>query len=597
MDSFGSGLESTTNTNAPSGSDYFGGRSPLQIRIATCTLPRYPPSFSPVQNEINLPDSAGGLRNSHLLSFPLHPRRLSSQVFDTNRVTTIDFKLSDKDWNELRYQHREAEFFPEEGKNPPEDPYSWFPAQVTINGTHAGRGEIRKKGYIGSNDIRRPALKLRLPVPATNDRFELTLNNNRQDPSLIRQFLAYEVFRRADVPAPRCAFARVTVNGKELGIYTTLEPINAAFLKPHFPSAHGNLYEGGRSDFRSNWVQNFQIKNKQKDKNAAPSPRADLQAATTALEQSSTSILPALNAHFDAEEFFRFWAVECLINETDGYAANMNNFYLYNNPATGKFVFIPWGADSTFASRRPLNSVAGDPMSVIGVGILAHRLYNSEDGAAKYRSTLRSLLQSAWNEKALLAEVDRLEALLTPALPSSAGFKANLQSVRRFIKNRRAELAPELDGPAPVLKSKPLELAKRRIVGRFTGKFSTTGNRQNTAELSGTLWDQPLTIRDVSMDLQIPPRTEPSSDDDARIMMQFALTTDTGSQYYLYLAIDPDSYATGKPIPIDNTRIQGMFASQERHIGMLRGSLTLTEASKTPAGHFTAEVFSKQPKP
>ena len=530
---------------------------------------------------------------------------LSVEVFNTNRVTTIDLNLSESDWNELRYQHREAEFFPEEGKAPPEDPYTWFPAEVTINGTTAGRGEIRKKGYIGSNDIRRPALKLRHNQTTTNHRLELTLNNNRQDPSLIRQYLAYEVFRRADVPAPRCAFARVTVNGKELGIYTTLEPINAAFLKQHFPTADGNLYEGGRSDFRSNWVQNFQIKNKRKDRKDTPTPRADLQAATAALEQSrqsQASILPALTAHFDAEEFFRFWAVECLINETDGYAANMNNFYLYNNPATGKLVFIPWGADSTFASRRPLNSVAGDPISVIGVGILAHRLYNSEDGAAKYRSTLRSLLQTAWNEKALLAEVDRLEALLTPALPSSSSFNANLQSVRRFIKNRRAELTLELGGPVPTLKSKPLELAKRRIVGRFTGKFSTTGrNRQNnTAELSGTLWDQPLAFREISMDLQIPPPTEPSSDGDARIEMQFAATTDTGTRYFIYLAIDPDSYATGQPIPIDNTRIQGMFAS-ERYIGMLRGTLTLTHASKTPtgqtAGHFTIEVFSKLPKP
>ena len=132
------------------------------------------------------------------------------------------------------------------------------------------------------------------------------------------------------------------------------------------------------------------------------------------MEQSQASILPALNTHFDAEEFFRFWAVECLINANDGYAANMNNFYLYNDPGTGKFVFIPWGADSTFNSGRPLNAAAGDPRSVIGVGILANRLYNSEDGAAKYRTTLRSMLETVWDEKSLLREVNRLESLLSP---------------------------------------------------------------------------------------------------------------------------------------------------------------------------------------
>src|SRR5688572_10767889 len=56
---------------------------------------------------------------------------LPVEVFDTNRVVALEFKLSEAHWYELRYQHREAEFFPEEGKAPPEDPYTWFPAEVT----------------------------------------------------------------------------------------------------------------------------------------------------------------------------------------------------------------------------------------------------------------------------------------------------------------------------------------------------------------------------------------------------------------------------------------------------------------------------------
>jgi hypothetical protein len=516
------------------------------------------------------------------------------EVFDTNRVARIEIKLAEAHWNELRYQHREAEFFPEEGKAPPEDPYTWFPAEVTINGADVGRGEVRKKGYIGSNDIRRPALKLRVSVRG-NERLDLTLNNNRQDPSLIRQYLAYEVFRRAEVPAPRCSFARVVINGKDVGIYTSLEPINANFLKQHFPSANGNLYEGGRSDFRSNWVQNFQIKNKRKDNQPSAAPRADLETATVAIEKSETSILSALNSHFDADQFFRFWAIECLINETDGYAANMNNFYLYNNPATGKFVFIPWGADSTFNSRRPLNSAPGDPRSVIGVGILAHRLYNSEEGAAKYRATLRSMLEKVWDEKALLSEVNRVEALLSPFVQSeSANFKANVESVRRFIKSRRTELNPELEGPVPTLNSKPLELATRRVVGRFTGKFSTAaGLRQASAELSGTLWDQPLTFRETAFDLQ-------TASGEEGIFFQIVAVTEGGQRHFIYLGIDPDSVTTAKPIPIDNTRIQGTFGSDGRYVGMLRGSLVLSKASKTGgemAGEFTVDVFSKQPKP
>lgn len=516
-------------------------------------------------------------------------------AFDTNRVTTLELTISEAHWNELRYQYRESEFFPEDGKPIDANSYSWFPTEVKMNGTNMGRAEVRKKGYIGSNDIRRPALKIR-----GLGHLELTLNNNRQDPSLIRQSLAYEIFRRAGVPAPRCSFVDLKVNGKPLGIYTSVEPINESFLEKNFGRSEGNLYEGGRSDFRSNWVQNFVIKNR-KDNS-----RADLERATTALEQSSGSVLPVLNAHFDADAFFRFWAAESLINQTDGYAANMNNFYLYHHPATDKFVFIPWGADSTLYSGRPINSARGDPRSVIGTGILANRLYNSEEGAAKYRAALQALMKSAWNEDALLREVKRLETLLAPSLGSqTAEFRGNVEEVRRFIKGRRAEISPELEGPIPALKSKPLELARRRNVGHLEGRFSTVlnGNRArgtvDTAALSGTLWDEQLTFREITVQTHVPPEGNVDSDDRIVIVVSGSAQPG-GKQYVVYLQVDPESYATGKAIPIDHTRIIGWFHSQDRMIGMLRGSLLLSKAGKTPgseiAGEFSIDIFSKLPK-
>ena len=204
------------------------------------------------------------------------------------------------------------------------------------------------------------------------------------------------------------------------------------------------------------------------------------------------------------------------------------------------------------------------------------------------------MLEKVWDEKALVSEVNRLEALLSPFVDSSANFKANVESVRRFIKTRRAELTPELEGAVPTLNSKPLELAKRRIVGSFTGKFSTAnGIRRPAGELSGTLWDQPITFRETSFDIQ-------TADEEERIILQFVAVTATGQQHFIYLGIDSDSVTTGKPIAIDNTRIQGTFGFEGRYVGMLRGSMVLSKASKTGgelAGEFAVDVFSKQPKP
>src|SRR4029079_2620919 len=134
-------------------------------------------------------------------------------------------------------------------------------------------------------------------------------------------------------------------NGTVLGVYSHVESIKEGFLKRNFGSADGNLYEGGRSDFRSDWFQNFVIK-----KSSLATPRADLEATTKAIESAQGSLMAVLERSLDLEEFFRFWAVESLINDADGYAANANNFYVYHDPRRDRFSFIPWGADTVMFS-------------------------------------------------------------------------------------------------------------------------------------------------------------------------------------------------------------------------------------------------------
>ena len=54
-----------------------------------------------------------------------------------------------------------------------------------------------------------------------------------------------------------------------------------------FRTADGNLYEGGRSDFRPGWFQNFEIKN-----NTNTNHRADLEAVTKAFESTRVHSCP-----------------------------------------------------------------------------------------------------------------------------------------------------------------------------------------------------------------------------------------------------------------------------------------------------------------
>ena len=106
---------------------------------------------------------------------------------------------------------------------------------------------------LGPQDTTRPSLKVKL------DHFEkgrnisglrnLTFNNNRQDRSLMSQFMGYQIWDDAGAPGSRCAFAKLTVNGRNLGVYCHVETVREPLLKREFGNDKGTLFEGTVVDF------------------------------------------------------------------------------------------------------------------------------------------------------------------------------------------------------------------------------------------------------------------------------------------------------------------------------------------------------------
>ena len=66
------------------------------------------------------------------------------------------------------------------------------------------------------------------------------------------------------------------------------------------------------------------------------------------LHNPTKNIEAAIGKLVDLDSFYTFWAMEGLLGFWDGYSGNRNNFFIYLNPDTEKFHFIPWGADSLF---------------------------------------------------------------------------------------------------------------------------------------------------------------------------------------------------------------------------------------------------------
>ena len=358
----------------------------------------------------------------------------TDRMFDLDHVVDIQIEIPAEDWNTLRRQHpnRAAVY---SGEDAPRG-YTYFKAFITIDGTRIGPVGIRKKGFIGSLSTTRPSLKVDFAEYVKGLDFvgvnRLTLNNNQQDPSCMHQILSYYLFRKADIAAPRCNYATVSVNGDYKGLYSNVEPIKKPFLRQHFKEVNGNLYEGHRSDFRPGWTKSFEKKT-----NKGLADRNDLDSLVKALEQNDDELIDAVGQIVDLDAFIRFWAMECLVGHWDGYAENLNNFYIYNDPSSRKFHFIPWGADSAWGDAN--DSLQFDPpASVRAMGFLSRRLYNHPQTSQRYRQTLNALLRNVWDESELFQLVDRLDPIVVKKQsPANPAYDQWLAKIRTFITDRR----------------------------------------------------------------------------------------------------------------------------------------------------------------
>lgn len=374
----------------------------------------------------------------------------SAAFFDPDRVIEIAITMAPADWERLRRQATDEEevLGGDCLAQPFPDVYTWFRGSVTVDGETMDDVGIRKKGFLGSLDDVRPSLKIKLDEYAPGQELfgltRLTLNNAIQDDSFLHQCISYDLFAAAGVPAPRCGFVRVAVNGDDLGLYVNVESIDKRFLRGHFDSDEGNLYEGTFSDFRPRWMGTFEKKTNEED-----TDRSDLDAIRTAAEAPDASLEDALAGVIDLDRFLSMWAVEVLLYHWDGYAGSANNFWLYRDPSSGLFTFIPWGTDSTFEND---GLGADSPMSVYAGGILARRLFLGPTRHL-YIDRLDQLLATIWDEQAILGEMDRMQALIAPVL-EVAGMPVrraaeSADDARRMVRRRRAAILDErADMPA-----------------------------------------------------------------------------------------------------------------------------------------------------
>ena len=226
------------------------------------------------------------------------------------------------------------------------------------------------------------------------------LNNSVQDDSYLNEAIGAELSAAAGLAAPRVTHARVSLNGRDLGLYVLKEGVDKRFLARRFAKPKGNLYDGG---FCADVDTELE-----RDTGRGPEDRSDLKALVAAcLESDLVARERRVEAVLDLDRFLSFTALERMTGHWDGYSTNCNNYRLYFD-STGA-VFLPHGMDQLF--QDPEASILDAPISIVATSVLEVPAWRR-----RYRERLVSLLPLFDAKASLLPRVRRLAERLKPVL-------------------------------------------------------------------------------------------------------------------------------------------------------------------------------------
>ena len=244
----------------------------------------------------------------------------------------------------------------------------------------------------GNRTLRAPKRSWRIILDASGDGSPLAgmtrinLKAMYNDPSQMREALAWRLFRIAGVPAPRHTYAKLAFGTSYRGLFSVIEHVDKKFLRDHFGKNYrGNLYKTGYRDIggahleyrtgrdgddsgRQYFVPGSAERTYRLQTNKK-APEAGTYDDLACFVRTINGIgLPGGEGRFETDAFresvdgimnvtafLRWAAVNMLLGSWDNYYASGSNYYLYNSGRRGAakdfvsdpyFHFIPWDYDN-----------------------------------------------------------------------------------------------------------------------------------------------------------------------------------------------------------------------------------------------------------
>ena len=335
--------------------------------------------------------------------------------------------------------------------------FPWVHASVAIDGQLLSNVGMRYKGnstFSASEGMLRRSYKLKFDQFDEALRFDglktLNLNSGALDSSRIRETLSFSVFRAAGVPAAQTAFAEATLTvpgsheREHVGLYTLIEQVNKQFLKRYFTNNDGLLLKperlrGGIQYLGENWSAYEPSYRPEREATPAEARRV-IDFAQLIATSSDAQFREQIGSFLEVDRFLRFVAVNAILMNLDSYLSVGHNFFIYLDPSTSRFVFIPWDQDLSMGGFGGAGGGQGMDASLMhpysGQNELISRLLDAPEFNARYRAILTELSETACSKAELLGTIGLIEQTIRAPLEKEAQVMAARQESPRGFGGR-----------------------------------------------------------------------------------------------------------------------------------------------------------------
>ena len=343
----------------------------------------------------------------------------------------------------------------------------------------------------GNRTLRAPKRSWRITLDAEGHdnrlagMIRINLKAMYNDPSQMREALAWRLFGKADIPAPRHTYGRLAFDTSYRGLFSVIEHVDKRFLRDRFgENCRGNLYKTGCRDIgcatlayragpngddggRQYFIpgpheRTYRLKTNKNNPEANTYddlarfirtihgiglPGGEERFGTDAFRESVDGIM-------NVNAFLRWAAVNMLLGSWDNYYATPSNYYLYNSGRRGAardfvsspyFHFIPWDYDNCLGidysgTRWQYADILDWPGKVnrhIPKIPLVRNLLRNHDYRQYYLDYMEHMLDTEFNPSTIAAQIGgRSEGGLWDRVRRAAYLESDTRHGRPFTGRR-----------------------------------------------------------------------------------------------------------------------------------------------------------------